>query len=86
MSYEGSEDWIRNEFYNYLKNFLTEMAFFKRATSDENIGYLVRVYNQFVEEDEVRRMRDESLNAESDPSLNIEKPRKNSTGKNSKNT
>ena len=31
-------------------------------------------------------MRDESLNAESDPSLNIEKPRKNSTGKNSKNT
>lgn len=78
MSYEGSEDYIRSEFYNYLKTFLSEVAFFKRTCSNENIGYLVRAYNQFVEDDEIRRLRDEGLNAETDPYLKVPKPRKQS--------
>jgi hypothetical protein len=37
LEYEGSNDWIRSEFYHYLKIFLTEMTFFFQSISKDHI-------------------------------------------------
>jgi len=45
MTYEGSDDWIRQRFYDYIKFFLSELEVFRFTCSEEHLGPLVEGFN-----------------------------------------